>query len=179
MTNLGLKIREPKRDSAGNLSGKLDAKVLINELPVLELKGHNSGTANEWTKFSFNLEQNDRTLTEILQSFSQEGPGPIVKGHHFWVRLDKSRILLKYEPAQNKVFAVDMNIAEGCGIELTAIRINGARYYSFGLESFSESGQQRKNFYATLEFLFSEINITSLSIANSLSYPQFLAANPK
>src|SRR5829696_5294499 len=69
VTSLGLKIRESKLDADGKWQGKLEAKVLIKNLDILQLEKGNAGYANQWTKFSFSLPAGESTLEEILGSF--------------------------------------------------------------------------------------------------------------
>lgn len=177
VASLGLKIREPKKNDRDIWQGKLEAKVLVKELDMPLLTNGNSGKANQWTKFSFNLANDDSTLVEIINSFSAHNNiSPLDPNH--WIQMDKNRILVKYD-FDKKTFAKDDNetkIAEGCGIELTAVQLTGILYYSLGLEAFSNSGKQEENLFETIKYLFSELKVPGLSKENSLTYPEFLSS---
>jgi hypothetical protein len=172
VTNLGIKIREAARDNAGNWRGKLEAKVLTRELATLKLKSGAAGEANQWVKFSFSLQPGEPTLSGILDGFIDRKTGEQAAMH--WVKMEKSRILVYYDQ-QSKNFQKDPPPArEGCGIELTAIRIEGEVHHSFALESFSASGKHEENFFEALNYFFSEVSVPGLSRHLSFGYPEFL-----
>ena len=173
--SLGLKIREPKPDANGKWQGKLEAKVLIKNIDIPQLKQGYSGYANQWTKFSFNLPAGESMLTEILDNFSVAGNLPPGEDLSQWIELKKNRVLVVFDVEKKEFSTGVRQIPEGCGIELTALQMNGVLKYSFGLEAFSNSGKQQENLFEALNYVFNEIKLTSLSLENSLSYPQFLA----
>ena len=172
MTNLGIKIREAARDDSGNWRGKIEAKVLTRELATLKLENGAAGEANQWVKFSFSLEPGEPTLSQILDAFI-EGKTDDAAAMH-WMKIEKSRILVYYDQ-QSKSFQKDPPVErEGCGIELTATRINGEVHHSFALESFSASGRHEENFFEALNYFFSEVAVPGLSRNLSFGYPEFL-----
>jgi len=175
VTSLGLKIREPKPDANGKWQGKLEAKVLIKNIDIPKLKQGYSGYANQWTKFSFSLPAGESTLVEILDDFSVAGNLQDGEDRSQWIELKKNRVVVEYDVEKKECSVGVRAIPEGCGIELTALQINGVLKYSFGLEAFSNSGKQEENFFETLNYVFNEIKVEGLSVENSLSYPQFLA----
>jgi hypothetical protein len=174
-TKFGLKIREPKKEISGKWKGKLEAKILIKELAAIELENGNSGRANQWTKFSFSLQAGEETLEEIMATYLHDNYSDNDDAH--WIKMEKNRILLKYDIEQKKFIKGEVLINEGCGIELTAIRINDNLYYTFGLEAFSVTGRHEQNFFETLHYVFSKLKVPFLSTSNSLTYPEFLSAN--
>ena len=173
VSNLGLKIREPKKTNGG-WQGKLEAKVFLRELHFPELDGMNAGKANQWTKFSFALPTGESTLTEILNGYGVvNNPVNTLDSNH-WTRVDKTRILLKYDLEKRELTKDNKPIDEGCGIELTAIKLENDIYFSFALESFSGTGKQEHNFIETIHFIFSQLKTSGLRKENSLTYPEFL-----
>ena len=169
--NLGLKIREPNLIK-GKMKGKLEAKTLVKELPLVRLRGDNTGKANQWSKFSFNLAEDDAALLSILNNYpaAADATGKLSREH--WIKLEKSRILVTYDPTTKQI--TDTKPDEGCGIEFTAIRVDSTTHYSFGLEAFSSRGNQEPLLYEALSFVFDQIKINGLSAKNSLTYPEFI-----
>ncbi|MEO6720728.1 MAG: hypothetical protein ABIN67_10180 [Ferruginibacter sp.] len=171
VTSLGLKIREANKNDERKWVGKLEAKVLVRELDLPSIANGNSGNANQWTKFSFSLPAGESTLTEILSDLAL---GDNVVDLNHWIRMDKDRILLMYDLEKKELTKSNEKINEGCGIELTALQLEGVVYYSFGLEAFSGSARHQQNLFETLKYVLNELKITGLSKQNSLTYPEFL-----
>jgi hypothetical protein len=159
----------------GEWEGKLEAKVLTKELGVSQTLNDNSGKVNQWTKFSFSLAAGEKTLTEILKSLGVSDDGAPNKDFDYWITMDKSRILLKYDLDKKDFTKGDEQIQEGCGVELTMLQLHNKIYYSFGLEAFSASGKHEENLFVTLKHVFNEVKISGLAVENSLSYPELLA----
>ncbi len=174
VSNLGLKIRESKPNGPGNWTGKLEAKVLVKEIGELKLEGGSSGIASQWTKFSFGVKEGDPALNEVIN-----GLLPGVKDNEavqtHWIKMEKNRLLIHYDLLQKRFVTNPGTLSEGCGVELTAIRISGKLYYSFSLEAFSTSGRHEQNFFETLNFLFSTLHPPGLTVENSYDYPRFLS----
>ena len=176
VTTLGLKIREPKKNKTGDWEGKLEAKVFTKELGVSQTLHGNSGRANQWTKFSFSLAAGETTLTEVLNELGVGDNIASGKNFDYWIPMDKSRILLKYDLDKKDFTKGDEQIQEGCGVELTMLQLQNKIYFSFGLEAFSASGKHEENLFLTLKHVFDEVKISGLAVGNSLSYPEFIAA---
>ena len=173
ISNLGLKIREPRKTNEG-WQGKLEAKVLLREIDSPELDGANTGKANQWTKFSFALPAGESTLTEILDGYGVANNPVNGLDFNHWTRVDKTRILLTYNLDKREIVQSGPLINEGCGIELTAIKLDNDVYYSFALESFSGTGKQEQNFIETIHFIFKQLKTSGLRKENSFTYPEFL-----
>jgi hypothetical protein len=167
--NLSIKIREPKKDaSTGKIKTALEVKRLLSENEPLKLRNDNNGYSNKWQKLSFELAERNNDLLSInpLLSFSSDN----------WLRIDKDRILAKYDAEHNTIAGENGYPDEACGIELTKVKLNNSVYYSFGLEAFSKSGNKLdRNFARCCNYIFDQINITGLALESSLSYPEFLA----
>jgi len=167
--NLGIKIREPKKDAvSGKIKTALEVKRLISENEELELRNNNKGYSNKWQKLSYELTEGGSDLLSVNSSLSSSGNN--------WLRVDKDRILAKYDAQHKTITEGNADLDESCGIELTKIKINNSVFYSFGLEAISKSGHKLdKNFSGCCSYIFDQINLTGLSPESSLSYPEFLA----
>jgi len=167
--NLGIKIREPKKDAAtGKMKTALEVKRQISENEQIEMGNNNNAYTNNWQKLSYELTENGTDLISVNSLLPAPGSS--------WLRVDKDRILAKYDAETKSIAEGNSFPDEGCGIELTRIKINNAAYYSFGLEAFSESGQMLdENFSGCCNFIFDQIPVTGLALESSLSYPEFLA----
>ncbi|MDO9373852.1 MAG: hypothetical protein Q7T76_05525 [Ferruginibacter sp.] len=172
INNLGLKIREPRQADGDGWSGRLEAKVLTRDLGALQLENGSVGNGNQWAKFSFQVKEGDETLNAVLNSFLLPKINSAERNH--WIKMEKNRLLVFYDQ-QHKSFSADgVKIKEGCGIELTAIRIHEQLDYSFAFESFSSSGQQEENFFEALNVFFSEVQLPPFQGNRSFGYPSFL-----
>lgn len=167
--NLGIKIREPKKEtSTGKMKTALEVKRQISENEQIEMGNNNNAYTNKWQKLSYELTEDGTDLISINSLLPAPGSS--------WLRVDKDRILAKYDAETKSIVEGDASPDEACGIELTRIKINNSIYYSFGLEAFSKSGQKLdENFTGCCNFIFDQISVTGLTLESSLSYPEFLA----
>ena len=167
--SLGIKIREPKTDSDGNAISKLEIKIMTNNYGPQKFNNDNQGIVNSWNKYSFETIENEIETQKIINTFTAN------KQHDSWIKIDKDRLLLKYD-VENNVFVLgSIIIDEGAGVELTKFKIENKIYYSIGIEAFSVSNKELENFNATAKFLFSDLKISQLSNNNSISYPEIIA----
>ncbi|MEO6734554.1 MAG: hypothetical protein ABIN01_25260 [Ferruginibacter sp.] len=166
--NLGIKIREPKKDAtSGKLKTALEVKQQISDNEPIEMRNAKA-FVNTWQKFSYELVEGAENLLAINL--------PIPTTDKNWIRIDKDRIMVKYDADNKKICEGKEKLDEACGIELTKIQLLGKEYYSLGLEAFSTSGKKLEaNFKACCDYVFKSIYIEGLTLENSLSYPEFLA----
>ena len=109
--NLGIKIREPKKDEVtGKMKTSLEVKRLISENKPIELKNHNRGYSNKWQKLSYELKEGGSDLLSINWSLPSSGNN--------WLRVDKDRILAKYDAENKSIVDGNATLDEACGIEL-------------------------------------------------------------
>ena len=165
---LGIKIREPKIATDGSAESKLEIKMLNKDFGAQKFNNNNQGIINSWSKFSFETIKNEQETKKIIDSF--------VSGHqnNIWIKIDKDRLLLKYNVANNSIVSGASIIDEGAGIELTKFKIENKIYYSLGIEAFSVSDKELENFNVTINFLFNQIKISGLNSQNSTSYPEII-----
>lgn len=167
--NLGIKIREPKPTGSGSLKSKLEIKILTADDGVQHFNLNNAGVVTHWSKFSFETIENEAETMGVVNLFSKsEMPGT-------WIKIEKDRLLLKFDTQTKAIVSGDQIIPEGSGLEITRFKINLMVYYSFGIEAFSSSDTESGNFSATMDFLFNEIPIQHLKPDRSLSYPEILS----
>ncbi|MDQ3290568.1 MAG: hypothetical protein M3Q05_04690 [Bacteroidota bacterium] len=156
--------------------GKVEVKVLSKDRGVVIIDPANSGISNNWVKYSFELKETDTENNALLKQFSQPTDKP---DKSIWVRVDKERLLVKYalHAPNDSLSLIPENEwpDEGCGVELTRIKINQQEYYTFGLEAFSKTQCEEMNLEKVLSQLIPEININGLHYLQSHSYPSFLA----
>ena len=176
ISTLGLKIREPKIGKlSSKLESKIEAKVLVQDLGTATFLNSNSGKINRWTKFSFDLLPEEKTMMNIINALSGSTSIHALDYKNFWIRIDKNRLLLTYDNKKKEI--VDnriQKIDEGCGIELTKMKVRDHIYYSFGLEAFSSSENDKDNLFETLGYLFNQTMLSDLPVNQSLSYPEFI-----
>jgi len=167
--NLGIKIREPKKDTAsGKLKTTFEVKRLISENEQIELGNNNKAYSNKWQKLGYELTEGGNDLLSVNSLSPSSGSS--------WLRVDKNRILAKYDAEHKSIAEENAYPDETCGIELTRVKIDNSVYYSFGLEAFSKSGYKRdENLSGCCSFIFDQIVLTGLTLESSLSYPEFLA----
>jgi hypothetical protein len=167
--NIGIKIREPKIDKdSGKMRSLLEVKRLIAEKESVNFKNNNHGYSGKWQKLSLRLTEDGNDLLLINPM--------ITSSHDNWIRVDKDRILVKYDAKTKNIVEGNTDVGEGCGIELVKIKINNSVHYSFGLEAFSKSGMKLdENFYNCCDVVFDDVALSGLALDYSFSYPEFLA----
>jgi len=166
--NIGIKIREPKKDrDSGKIKSLFEVKRLISEKEPMKFANNNNGHSGKWQKLSYELTDSGNDLMLINPTLSSSDKN--------WIRVDKDRILVKYDARNKLIVGESTNIREGCGIELVKIKIDNSVHYSFGLEAFSESGKKLdKNFFDCCDHIFEQPGLTGLALDYSFSYPEFL-----
>ena len=166
--DIGIKIREPKKDGdSGKIKSLFELKRLISEKEPLKFANNNNGYSGKWQKLSYELSGDGNDLILLNPT--------LPSSDNNWIRVDKDRILVKYDAVNKLIVEGSTNIREGCGIELAKIKIGNSVHYSFGLEAFSESGKKLdKNFYDCCDLIFDQTDLTGLALDYSFSYPEFL-----
>jgi hypothetical protein len=165
---LGIKIREPKIAPDGTAESKLEIKILNQDFGAQKFNNGNQGVVNSWNKFSFETVRDEQETKKIIDSFTNKHK------KDDWIKIDKDRLLLKYDLTTKSIVSGSTIIDEGTGIELTKFKIEDKIYYSLGIEAFSVSNKELENFNATMNFLFNQIKISGLNSQNSISYPEII-----
>jgi hypothetical protein len=172
--NLGIKIREPKKDENGALKTQLEIKVLSSDDGAIKFNNGNTAYVNSWKKHSFSLVPDEKETNEIINLFQPEASDT-----SNWLKVDKDRLLVKFNAESEQLVFSDTMIDEGAGIELTKLKINGNVYYSLGVEAFSVSSKEHENFNSATSYLFNDLKISGLEKEDSLSYPEKLISLSK
>jgi len=153
-SGLGVKLRE----------GDIEIKQRFENEKSDEFKV--PGKVETWQKWDFELKDSDNESAKIIKGKDKS-----------WIRLPKERIGFQYNFTGNER-AQEVNIKniipEGCQVEYTRLILNNKVYYTFNIESFSESGSQRNNFKKGIKLAFSELHTKSLIYENSMGYPEFI-----
>ncbi|GAA4774930.1 MULTISPECIES: hypothetical protein [Flavobacterium] len=171
-TELGIKLREPKKDEKGEVIAKLEAKKLLEDYGAKKFSNGNNGNVNSWVKFSFDTDPQKNPLDLIIGNSSNMLSSE-------WIKIEKDRLLVKYDAENERIVSGKEMIGSGSGIELTKYKLNNNVYYSLGIESFSDKkGNTNEVFYQTMNFLFTDIKISGLEYTNSKSYPEILLQKP-
>lgn len=167
-TEMGIKLREPKKDEKGGIIAKLEIKTLSEDFGAQKFNNGNTGKVNSWIKFSFDTDPQKNPLDIIIGNSSNFLSTE-------WIKIEKDRLLVKYDIENDRIVSGKEMIGSGSGIELTKYKLNNNVYYSLGIESFSDKkGNTDEVFYQTMDFLFTDIKISSLDYTNSKSYPEIL-----
>lgn len=111
--NLGIKIREPKVAPDGSIESKLEIKILIEDFGVQKFNNNNQGVVNSWSKFSFETIKNELETKKLIESFTNNFE------NNTWLKINKDRLLLKYNLMGSSIVSSATIIDEGAGIELT------------------------------------------------------------
>lgn len=168
-TTLGIKIREPKVWN-GEQKSKLEVKLLIEDKGPQKFNNGNQGIVNIWDKYSFETIGNEPETEKIIALFTFNG-----SDLHSWIKIEKERLLVKYDASKNEIVSGETLIQEGSGIELTRFKIENKIYHSLGIETFSSSKNEIENFNQTTDFFFNSIKISGLDSLQSLSYPEIIS----
>lgn len=168
-TNLGIKIREPKLVNNEQKS-KLEIKLLLEDNGSQKFNNNNQGIVNTWEKFSFETIGNEPETEKIIALFTFNGCDL-----QSWIKVEKDRLLVKFDTIKNTIVTAETIIDEGSGIELTKFKIENKIYYSLGIETFSTSKKEKDNFNQTTNYIFNDIKISGLSSLKSLSYPEIIS----
>ncbi|MCX6267420.1 MAG: hypothetical protein NTW16_08705 [Bacteroidetes bacterium] len=125
----GIKVR-------GGVRFNMEIKGRLEVPGDLLIDGKSLGKIEKWNKWSEKADA-DIHLTNIVQEKSG------------WIKIEKTRHLLKYEcSADGSCGASYKNrIDDGCNIEITEVNINGKIRWSMGYEAFSTNLDLMNNFF--------------------------------
>lgn len=149
-----------------DLSIKLrDDNVEIKHLIGSRAKGRAGpkawGYFENWIKWSFNSDNVDAVIAEIIEGEPK-----------YWVPVIKERHAVKLAQNGNAItfHPITVNLDHGCQIEYTKIQIFREYWYSIGLEWFGDSRNECDS-----TTILERIGDTELIIKQSMGYPGFLS----
>ena len=93
-----------------------------------------------------------------------------------WIKVKKIRYSQQYTVVLKspKAVSTDIDIDNGCSLEITDIEINGNKWWSIALEAFGEDFHLEDNLHATAALIFNSYDRLPLEAKNSFSYPSWL-----
>jgi hypothetical protein len=166
-----LKTAAPTKQSIKLREGNLEIKQRLEDLDTLHFDPKNAkkrgGMVELWCKWGFKVAENDFLTQQIIGNGLAE-----------WVEVAKERLLVKYAVEPNHsltVIPIKQKAPEGGQVEITKILIQNKKYYTFAVESFSDSGAQQHNFDIIIKQIIQELPLELFKIKESKSYPSFLS----
>lgn len=161
--DLGLKLREER------LELKLRRRQLgawqISEAWVPPSGGRVTGEAEQWSKWSCDDSTEQPLLPEAALA---QGP---------WIPVQKVRSQRKYRikagqtPLSVSVTAV---IDQGCSLEVTALQLLGASWWSLAFEAFGPEAELSDTLRTTVAWVFQSYDGPELQQQASYAYPAWL-----
>jgi hypothetical protein len=167
LTTHGIKLRE----------GNVEIKLINEDLHERIAGNNNTGKANIWTKYIFNLKKDDEGMMTVKRAFAGLR---IIGINQDWIRIEKDRQLVKFaidtKTKSLKKVSNKQPPEEGCHAELTELKINlQPAGYTFALECYGSNENLKTNLDLALKHIFASIKVSGLTKDQSLSYPEFLA----
>jgi hypothetical protein len=122
------------------------------------------GNVEKWKKW--------RCLDSTGESFSLQQ----INNNPVWIRVGKVRYSQLYQVTEKtpQPASTDIDVENGCSLELTNIEINGNKWWSIALEAFGEDRNLKDNLHVTADFVFSSYDLFPLESTNSYGYPNLL-----
>jgi hypothetical protein len=154
--SLGLKLRE----------GRVEIKQRHCQYGVVRVRERVAGMMEHWRKWSLPLAEAGADWATILK------PAPS------WIGVEKGRWLRKYQMvADGRVAAIpaDEVLGQGCGVELTRLRVAGDAWWSLGFEAFGDESSLREDLVYVMDHFFARGSVPlSFEARNSYGYPRWL-----
>ncbi len=151
---LGIKLRQ----------GVLEIKWRYPDSNKKQFGSVVEGNIEKWKKW--------RCLDSSEESFSLQQ----ISDNPVWIKVEKVRYSQLYTVVSRspKAVSTDIEIDNGCSLELTNIVINGNTWWSIALEAFGEDSKLKENLQATANLVFSSYDSFPLQATNSYGYPSLL-----
>ena len=108
--------------------GNIEIKERIGATKKGTLPGNNKGYFEDWVKWSFDANDRDKLMREITE-----------EQKYRWIKTTKWRMGKKIKPDKNgllRIHDINEELAFGCQIEYTRLRLSRSVYYSFAFEWF-------------------------------------------
>lgn len=156
--SMGLKLRIFK-----NIP-KVEIKEKLETIEMADAKG--IGIVEVWNKWRFTLDIKDETSAEISGDKSD------------WVKMEKSRSMIKYEILPDDKFRiVTEEVESACNVEITDIKIGNKDWWTLGFETFRTDDNYEKSL-KSLEIIYKEVMtkelLQILKPESSYSYPALI-----
>ncbi len=144
--------------------GKFEIKARRGVGDSIRLSDHAIGSVELWDKWSLD--------SPVVRQF-----GEAMRSDIAMIGIEKRRWLRKYalDDDAPTIIAANAIAAEGCLVEVTSLRYADQSWWTFGMESFSQSGRQRDNLLRSAELFLRQHKLpAALEASASLSYPAWL-----
>lgn len=160
---VGMKIRE----------GRLEVKFRTRRVRKREFLPKLTGTVENWTKVGFGDESNSLAATNA------QPPGTR------WLEVKKARLIRHYTQTDSgKIISLDagamsfsptqLEVDDGCSLEITEIEILGGSWWSVGFEAFGVQESREVLLEAAVEYLGKMYDSPALQLQDSHGYPSWL-----
>jgi hypothetical protein len=152
---LGIKLRE----------GRFEVKRRQQDGEIVRWGDRVAGRVELWRKWSFALAASPGSLDTLLAS------------SRTWLEIHKARSLRKYQVTPDReVQAVPATQfpAQGCGLELTAITVEGDHWWSLAFEAFGDEDRLREWLFLVIEHVLAQAPTPILQPQHSFGYPGWL-----
>lgn len=141
--------------------GNIEIKHRLGETTKSVITPYAEGVFENWLKWSFNADKEDKLSQSIVSSNPYD-----------WTEIIKTRIGIKLSEDTNgnlQILPIKSFVDFGCQIEYTLLQINEKTIYTFALEWFGEKEIQLPH-----ELLGEILNNTQLNIGDSMGYGEYL-----
>lgn len=155
--SLGIKLRE----------GRIEIKQRHRPHGVVRFHERAAGLVEGWRKWSLPLAGVGEGLAHALVPASA------------WIAVQKERSLRIYGMGSGGLLFPVPGVAypeQGCGVELAAVEVGGAVWWSLAFEAFGDESSLQENLVSAVEDLFAREGVPLLLEAQaSCGYPRWLA----
>jgi hypothetical protein len=151
--SMGIKVRE----------GRLEVKQRYVSSRTVHFQPRISGVVEHWRKWGIPLAVGPHHVSGR--------PGAS------WIEVEKERALCRYRLLEDRrivATSTDWNPAQGCDLELTAVRVRGREWWTLALEAFGQSDTVLENLLRVTEVVFGAGEPPTLEAADSYGYPRWL-----
>lgn len=145
--------------------GRFEIKARWRSAEIARFAENVVGRCDGWAKWSYGRPP----VTHWLDALSREPEG--------WIEVQKTRWLLQFsmDVGAPELVGPDAQPSEGCGIELTSIRVRESCWWSVGLEAFGTRDRLRTNLFTVAEHFLPSWELSPpLGVVNSCAYPAWL-----
>ena len=163
----GMKVR------GGNPTA-MEMKVRVGEPGMMQWSDRVAGQVERWRKWSFGVAPGDHELARIVGS---EHGG---EGDSGWIEVAKRRKVARFAVADdaqgNRVtLATDGLGATRCALELTALTVGNARWWTVGYEAFGVAAELEGVLSRVVAHTVGSGVAPTLALEGSFAYPTWLS----
>lgn len=153
---LGVKLRQ----------NRLETKLRVTGLGILQLRNNAIGAAEKWLKSTCE----DAKLENLIT------PDIVVQGQ--WVKVEKVRSQIRYLVTDDYSLtpaSTEKTSQDGCNVELTQIIISDRQWWTLGFEASGTDGNLISNLETVANKMFQTFPEYELNLLDSYAYPKWLS----